>query len=463
MLAGRIDRSAIAAVGTTIDHDFVLFLVVITTIESMLGGGGRLVAIGPISLRMMVFGFYCMTFLLMALILPSRIQPLSWLVCITISVFVGFFSFIGVLHHAGLTAAVMDANSFFSLAYIVLLFAFFTIRTDGTQFFLNLFVKCALMIALFTILMYLLAVIGAVNLRKLDALFRAFAYGGNTGMMKGKIPRIYFISQIYLQVAFGIVLSRLLFAGERERQRRLTLGIQAMILLFAALLSFTRGYWLGIVVTFMILMLLSRFTQRLKVILSGALIFIALLSFVAAAGVYDFGVLKERFVSSFQLGSVREDHGDYVRLLEVIQVSSQFRQSPLLGVGFGVPMPSSYYIIRERITGKTLEGTEVVIELSYLDLLRKAGLVGFMLFIISLFILYRKIRTVLSSGKSTPDYPAVAGYFAGFGGFLITAGTNPYLLSSSGIFLFTIAIALVLALKDLDSGMNYATLRAQNR
>ena len=418
-------------------------LVVVYTTELMLGGGGRLVTIGPLSLRMMIYGFFVFTFYLAALAFRTEIRNMAWNLAFGITGVVLFYGTVGIMNGATWHAVFMSANSYFTLLYLPLLIYYF--NRAGLAGFFKLFMFCAMVIALFTVISFFLGVFGLIDLRQLDDILNNLAYGGNSGMMYGVIPRIHFVSQTVIQFAIAIALARILFEANYFSRYRWWAVIQNLILWLALVMTYTRGYWLGVIISIGILLYKAGLRRaRLAVLFSGLIIALAVGGLIGS-GSYGLATLASRFVSSFDTGTMEGNRGNLVRILEVFESAKQIRAHPILGVGFGVPMPASYYKTRTAITGKELEGTEFTIELSYLDLFRQVGIAGFTGCLIALWLLYRKTKLVLAVERPSSEYALILGYMSGIAGFLFTAGTNPYLMSSSGLFLIIVALAILWA------------------
>ncbi len=430
-------------------HDpLILGLVTVVTVETIVGGSGRLLVVGAVTARTIIFGIFVMTFLIMALTFPGRLRKLAWIFSASIAGWLIVYGLVGLLNGAVPSAVVANSNSFVTLTYAILFYYFFTRYPNGLEVFLRLVEWSALAIALFTLGTLVASKLGMLDLRDLDEILKARGYGGNTGVKGGIVPRVYFISQIYLQIALALVLARMLLPGASAAGRRGADLIKLFILLSALVITFTRGFWLGALVAAGIVLYLAGFRRAVKQAVAGLAVIAVIVAALIATGVYDSSDLAQRFVSTTD---VEENQSNLVRVLEAREVAKQVRSSPIIGVGFGVVLPDSYYRLREQITGKPLEGDEFVIELSYFDLLRKVGVVGFGLFLWGLWILVSRMWKAVRSEPDSKRRAMLAGCVAGFVSFLVAAGTNPYLTASAGLFLFSVAIAVALAYSDSSS------------
>lgn len=430
---------------------FALALAVVIILETVLGGSGRAISIGPVTLRMVIFGVFVCTFLLPALTLGTIVRPLAWLTCAGIAVWIAVFGTVGVLYGASVGAAISDANAYLTLTYLIL----FTYLLRTSPRLLNTLTRTieigALSVATFTIAVLIASYLGWIHLAQLDDALKSLGYGGNTGGITGGTPRIYFISQIFLQMALGLVVARLLLTPRPARKGSLADLLRLGWLCAALVITYTRGFWIGAFITVVAIVFAARSWRVVARISLTLLPLAAGLAFIVTLGAYRQGNLEKRLLSS---GDFTQDQGNVVRALEVVEVAQQLRGHTLVGVGFGTPLPNSYYRLRERITGKQLTGSEFVIELSYLDLLRQVGILGMVAFLTLLGAVLFRIRSTLRHLRVRGDpqtFGAAAGFSAGFLGFLVTAATNPYLLSSAGMIFLSLAASIALALSASSS------------
>ncbi len=419
---------------------YAIVLLAVLTLETILGGSGRIFTWGPVSLRMVLFGAYCATFLLVILFVRTPVQKRTWVILLALVAFWSLYSLIGIGHGAPINAAFSDSNFVLSIVYLPLMLYAFERRPDAVEFFFRVFLVGCVLVAVATIVFFVLQSLRVIDLRALDTVLKELGYGGNTGLYgtKGYSPRVYSIMHLFLQFGVGICLARIVLSRRMKSVSRGTY-LSLLTLLLALLITLTRGFWVGVVVSFLLISAFSGSRRYLRTALVGSVAVVGAIVLLVQIG-YSTESLSHRVLASFDT----RDGGNTVRAIQFVQAIDQVQESPLVGVGFGTPMPDGYYRMRSVLTGKPLSGDEFVIELSYVDLLRKTGFLGLFLFGLGLFVYGRKAYRLIRRGRIDKDKQMVdyVGYMSALGGFLLTATTNPYLLCSAGLFVFIAGAAL---------------------
>lgn len=256
--------------------------------------------------------------------------------------------------------------------------------------------------------------------------------GGNVGPFQGEIAvestgafRVYLIDDVMLIPAMALLLG----SARRGRLGGFGLGV-AFALLSTAYLSHTRGIWLGMIVTAVVMLLLSGARLPLSR-RAGAVAGLLTCAFLVAFVVNADPSVSQRAVS---LVTQRHELSTSYRLTEAPQLLHGFRRHVVLGSGLGATLPSGY----RRSTAEPWS-----FELSYLQLLFQLGVVG-MLFLLALpvWALYRGLRALT---RADPDRRVViAAGIGGIAGFLFTSAGNPYLMTSVGM----LALAVLLAMTE---------------
>lgn len=420
------------------------FVFYVAIADLMAGGGGRWFTIGPISARMIIFGL-CV--FLIAVYLQSSdtklrsvsIKTMTFIVAIST-----FYIVVALFYGATFSNIFSDFNFLLTLLYIpvfyVVLSSWRSIKSVN-----DYFVFLTLLLSVVTIGILAAYMSGFISLKGLGGIFESYGYGGNIGTFQGGMPRIFFISQVFLLLGLSILAFRLM------HQARRGLFFQAVLLgivLIALLVTNTRGLWLAAVLMFVAMGVLSK--SSLKVFALASSVSLLGLMLLIGSGVFTLEALTKRTSTT--------NSGDLIRLLQASYVMEQFYDSPLIGQGFGLKLPEEYYIIRSELShkgGEYLESTGVSIELTYLDMLRKFGVFGvalFAYFVIRLLLRSRKLLNDLKMINSNL-YELLLCYSSFFVGFLVASATNPYLINASGAFVIAMMVALLLVISNKWMGL----------
>lgn len=210
---------------------------------------------------------------------------------------------------------------------------------------------------------------------------------------------------IYFTPIPGLVAVLLFNFALRARTTRLALlWVAAMLpLLMHQFLSFTRGYWLAILISLVFSMVVFAWRQpdaavrwRRSGTLLAALAGLGVLGAIVLALVYGIRGLGElalsRFSSSVGTTYTFETSSNIVRLVEAAKVLSEILKAPLHGHGLGYA-----FTVREPIHLELIE--QWYCHQNYLLVWLKQGLVGLVLFVGTLFA---GLRTTLK-GRALAD------------------------------------------------------------
>jgi len=204
--------------------------------------------------------------------------------------------------------------------------------------------------------------------------------------------RIFMQSQIYVLVALMIVAALVVyFKSVQEKRKLLNCYIVILLLLAVAIVSFSRSFWIGVVMglLFFCFFVFWFFRQSWKeafwqigvllsaVILSVALVFI-LVRFPFPQPIANFSpeFLAQRALS--------EEAGVSSRWNLLTPLWREIKQAPLFGKGFGAAV--TYFTQDPRILEQSPAGeyTTYAFEWGYLDIWLKLGLVGLAIYVLLL-------------------------------------------------------------------------------
>ena len=156
-------------------------------------------------------------------------------------------------------------------------------------------------------------------------------------------------------------------------------------------------------------------------------------TFIGLTLMYDFDVrlLWDRFVAGFDLSAQTLDLSAVERRTQFFALSRGWLNNPLWGVGHGASVLGS-------IRSETMPWSY---ELYYLALLYQTGLVGFTAYTAGIVWVFRKGLEIIREGGDLGRL--MLPMLAGCTGFLIAAGTNPYLERFDGLWFLFLPLAVV--------------------
>ena len=453
------------------------------TAECSFGASGRWLSAGPLSIRMLLF-IVCFF-----LTLPALLRSLKQVVArpyvagvIVFGVYFACSACIGLRMGNSRSFVLADVTSLLSLALMPGFLA--VIREERSLktilkaiFFSAVFTACVT-----TILHLVLHFMPGHAVNRLNIWFNVHSMGG-LALLSSGLQRVYLRSQIFLQVALLLGVHYIL--SEENRRVRLAYLLCEGLLVFACLISYTRGFWLGTAIGALLLVVFEPryFLRYLKIVGASAVVVLALIliSTVIYRSPLVLGEFTSRFssellVSSLDNGEEGPEYGDgkgtygdgsyggyyydgktwfgsekektpeqlYTerRNMEAVNrraetlrmIFERIRLHPVLGNGLGANLDG----LRED--GKT--------EYMYLDILMKMGILGLLLFLFVFFapvirwILFDLKRRRRGGLDRLRNCALICGYLS----VAATSAVNPFLNNPMGIILLLATVAAV----DID-------------
>jgi hypothetical protein len=396
--------------------------------EICLGGGGRLIAVGPVSLRMVLFtltiGFTTV------MILRGKTLPKEYQLLLTIF----FFTIV-----VGLIRGIsQDAQRIFwwqdvkPLLYFFML-PFFYFVNESKQCIQNTgsvikFSAVFLSIAFFVVL--LLIHTGLLPFLK----FYNPAIQSEEFFFRGELTFFY---KGFLYLCIGFIFFHL--AGKRN-----TLAM--VVVLVAIIFTFTRGFLFALALTYMVHYFLK--SSKVK---SAAFAGIALLIIFFGQPVIGYisqqidslrntiqaemsGTPSGRHVPDATLLGDRE-FSDTGRLQQIKEVIDQITPTSFfIGHGFGIGIPSR----------------PVHMEISYLEIVHKQGLLGLLFWLYILCLLFRKYTAAERTGLRDA-------FFCGAIFVFFQSLTNQYMNNPIGLTMILISLVCLDHLKRKGTVFNNTT------
>ena len=339
---------------------------------------------------------------------------------------------------------VADGNGFFSFAFVLVVVAS-ALRGHG-DWFRKLFVAACGANGIVTLGMIVVSATRWVALQptmSTDLLAR-LDMGGAIGYMPNGAYRLYLGSSLLLQVGLALTTWQLL-----SRPRRVWLWLLYAVFWIDLLATYSRGLWLaGVAAVIMVIALGSPTLKRAALVVGATAM---MWGFIAAGGALNGFSLRDyvfnRSATIVSLGpspskpkpsskgkpSSKDVSGEVSNGMRVKQAKILFRyikKRPVIGYGFGA-------VAKDW-------GPGYAFELSYLALLFKTGIIGFLLYLsFPLRLLWDALRVRL--GRRSPPQRMVprdaSVAFAIVASILFAGTSNPYLFAAFGIISFLIAAA----------------------
>lgn len=371
--------------------DVGVSLLVIVALEASLLGNGRFAVIGSLTLKMWLF-LFSQLYVVIRLIAFERVKMSTLVLLLSFTVLLCFGATIGLLQGTTLSLIGKDVSPL--LYCFILCFVEMTMRTEESLFLVIRIIKsAAIILSVASVATVTMVYMGVISIRALLQ-FLSSDYARSNFFIRGYSGLFFYTGSLY--IAVGLIF----FAFNRNWQAKLAFCVAILGLLVTA----SRGYALSLMGVVLVQSATGRggWVRRLRYfIVPGAAAFMLLILLFS--------------------GSVMSRQGsDEIRVVNIDQVVDQ--ATPLSGVfghGFGVGVP-----LRPNH-----------MEISYIEILHKQGLLG-MAWWVSVFLLllmrYRRARQ-MNYLYAQPLFLSVV--FVAF-----ESATNPFINSPIGIFVWVVAL-----------------------
>ena len=426
--------------------------------ECVLGGSGRWLSFGPISIRMLLFaGCFVLTLPNVFTRLRTLLTTKAVIVTVLLGVYLVVAAVIGWRNGNSLSFIKADLTSYLTFA---LLPGFLATVYDRQRLnrLLNVVFFCSLALSILTIAIHFyLAFASNYGINLVNDWLNDHHMGGLANLGHG-VLRIYIRSHIFLQVAFLLGLHKLWQANGKKRW----LLIAAMaVIAFACLLTYTRGFWLGLAASAVLLLLLAPTHLKRYLATVGMVGVLIVGLFCLSWGAYGKPLaaleVAARFNPDLVSGALAPvdpidppvsqpteptEPDANLEALELRQETlrqqiARISQRPVFGSGLGSNLDGL------RTDGKT--------EYMYHDTLMKTGIVGFALFCGAFFLsaavlLFRLLKRLKNKEFAQWDSAQMGDsiLLSAYVGVAITSYVNPFLINPMGILLAMLLTAAAL-------------------
>lgn len=443
-------------------------LLYLLVIECTVGGSGRIVILGPLSLRIALFvASFVITFPLVIKNLRELISN-KWIqITIVFGIFLAICAVFGYYNGNNVQFIKQDITTFLYLAIIPGYFCVFDSKDDLISLVKIVYYSTVVLAFVTVFLHFFLQLLNNNTfINNLNIWLNATSIGGMSTMFNG-MQRIYFKSGIYYQVALLIGVWLFSLPGYKK-----PLIIFYQGLLFTAMMiSLTRGFWLGFAGSVVVLLVIypQCFKIGMEVAYKTLIVFICFI--LVSSLVYKSPVIIEnmiyrlnpKYISIFRIiddnkedsnvpsdpsASPQEDIGNnkedqkeessvITRKESIIYAVNEIKKSPIIGHGLG----------------KNLDGlrTKGRIEYVFLDILLKMGIIGEILFVSTFYVFIPKYLNIRRTNYANCFLVSVL--VMAFIGVTITSITNPFIISPLGInLLIIVELAVLLNEKSIERG-----------
>ena len=383
-------------------------------IELVLGGSGKVISFGPLSLRMVLLGIVLICELILLLERKLYLFRNDFLLLIILFYFLinsCFSSF------SNRTSDILDVL----LGYLTILicpFFIYLCRTnqDIYKMYYKLFMRCSLIMAVMSIVFWLYSFF---NGRSIYYSFMVRLNQESYSRMGfiGNIPRIFLKGSIFVCIAF-------VFSFYQVLVHKNTKNIIIMVIfLVATIMTFTLGFYFAVIIT-TILVAANVYKFRRRNVISILVIAIPIMLFLySRLGIGD--ILIDKFSNGYSSSA---------RIIQLRIVLNKFFDFPslLIGKGLGTRFYVDYgYEIKDFYN----------LEIMWLQVLADTGIVGFALY-------FGYIISIIGRLRRRYIYTEIFEFYLFSIGLLImclVSFVNPFLNNAIGLVFFSICVGLTYA------------------
>ena len=422
---------------------------VLIFIEFVLGGLGHLFGL-PIRKGLFVVGIAFSVYMIFRE--KIKVEKRFLVPIVVVCIYLAYGSIIGLINRNSLGDIFSDVNSFLGIIYILLLIAYVKDRNENIDKIINVFVNCAVIVAIMTITLFFVSRIYLPNNLEIIVTYNnlnsKLEYGFISGLvMSNNYARLYLYNGIFMQLAAAIMFIKLF-----NKDKNVFGIVKLAILLVGIYVSNTRGFWLGTIGAVVISMIyyLWRFkkfnlTLRNIVIALIPLILVSVIipkTIVAVSPEQNLpnssGSIKDRIES---ISDFENDESNKVRAIQLKFLVNRIKEKPILGWGFGAHIEEyPQYMIDNNL--QPVSSTSF--ELYYIELLFKTGIIGILIFFGYLVFNFVKLIVLLfKKNLRMRDEQVLVGWTIGTMSILASSITNPYIAGLSVFFVLVMEVYLI--------------------
>lgn len=418
-------------------------------IEFVLGGLGHVLGL-PIRKGLFAIGILFSVYMIFRE--KIRIEKKFLVPIIIVCIYIGYGSIIGLVNGNSFGDVFSDVNSFLGILYILLLIVYIKGRSENIDKILNIFVNCAVIVAVMTIVLFFVSRIYLPNNLEIIVAYNnlntKLQYGLISGLvLSNNYARVYLYNGIFMQLAVAIMFIKLF-----NKDRNIAGIVKLALLLIGIYVSNTRGFWLGtvgvVVLSFAYyLWRVRKYKLTIKNILI-AIIPLILVAIIIPKTIVPVspdqnlpessGSIKDRIES---IGDFENDESNKVRAIQLRFLVDKIKEKPVLGWGFGAHIYEYPQYMEENGLQSVNSSS---FELYYVELVFKTGIIGVLIFFGYLVYNFVKLLLILfKRGLKERDEQMLVGWTIGTMSILASSITNPYIAGLSVFFVLVMEVYLI--------------------
>ncbi|WP_196001889.1 O-antigen ligase family protein [Clostridium sp. 1001271B_151109_B4] len=422
---------------------------VLIFVEFVLGGLGHLFGL-PIRKGLFVVGTLFSVYMIFRE--KIKVEKRFLVPIVVVCIYLAYGSIIGLINGNSLGDIFSDVNSFLGIIYILLLIAYVKGRSENIDKIINVFVNCAVIVAIMTITLFFVSRIYLPNNLEIIVTYNnlnsKLQYGFISGLvMSNNYARVYLYNGIFMQLAAAVMFIKLF-----NKDKNVFGIVKLAILLVGIYVSNTRGFWLGTIGVVIIafayyLWRFRKYKLTLKNILISVipLILVAVIlpkTIVAVSPEQNLpnssGTIKDRIES---IGDFENDESNKVRAIQLRFLVDRIKAKPVLGWGFGAHIDEYPQYMEDNNLQPVSSSS---FELYYVELLFKTGIVGIVIFFGYLIFNFIKLLNLLFKRTlEKKDEQVLVGWTIGTMSILASSITNPYIAGLSVFFVLVMEVYLI--------------------
>lgn len=393
-------------------------LLYVTLLELFLGGGGRFTPLGDLTLRMYLFlaGFIISIWI----ILKERKIDIEVLGLIIIfSTITTISAITGYLNNAPQAAIYEDVKPL-SFFYAILFFSIAINNRNKIQWMIRLIIFSSIVMAIAYIVILSLAHLGFFTF---DEMYQLVYKTDEVHFRKDKA----FVYKGFFYMCAGLFF---IIYNRKIRYRWIWISLVSI----AILLTFTRGFLIAIGLTLMGYFLYAKLNKGNK----ATTIFNIMYQHKYKVSLFVILIISGTLLlSNIYSETFDRKFSNFERMEQIKQVAERVDlASVLIGHGFGIGVPIK----------------QVHMEISYLEIFHKQGLMGLFFWVVLFWFLIRNFNRIHNPGDHQLAVPFLLGVvFAYF-----VSATNPYINNPIGL---TMIITALVSFKVLSEDNNTVTFK----
>lgn len=312
--------------------------------------------------------------------------------------------------------AIDDASGYIFFVTGLALASLVYYKPELKKIILKHFLISSVIVSAFTILLYFSYASGLFSFEQMRLLLTDWNIGFAGIEVNGAV-RIFLRNHIYVLVSFIFIFGYLLLGNLNYR-----LGLYLLLVLFgsALIISNSRGLFVGLAIGMFLLFVIKKLSfLKIVIAYAGATLFLLSLFFFSEG----WQKIWTRVSSIFDF---ENDTSNNIRREQSAHLLNEFTLYPIFGKGYGSTLTTGF--VRDASIPYSFE-------LSYLELLYKLGIIGFVAFVLTLSTLFLVIRRCEDELVKKISFVVLLTFF-------LISLTNPFIVSSLGMFLLSIIFAI---------------------